>query len=129
MSYSKGCGCILIALGSVAILVAIAFACSMWVADDEAGEKNEAEWEEYNAWVEQIESMEDSVTVDSLMASRPAPIIRQGGFAAAFGIVIGLGIIVVAAFFLGIGCILLVRHNHKKRKEKLLEEDFLNRNR
>ena len=129
MSYSKGCGCLLVALGSVAILFAVAFAWGMWVADDEAGEKNDAEWEEYNAWVEQIETMEDSVTVDSLMASRPAPIIRQGGFATAFGIVIGLGIIVVAAFLLGIGCILLVRHNHKKRREKLLEEDLLNRNR
>lgn len=129
MSYSKGCGCLLVALGSVAILFAVAFAWGMWVADDEAGEKNDAEWEEYNAWVEQIETMEDSVAVDSLMASRPAPIIRQGGFAAAFGIVIGLGIIVVAAFLLGIGCILLVRHNHKKRREKLLEEDLLNRNR
>ena len=129
MTFSKGCGCLLVALGSVAILIAVALAWGSWKADEDAGEKNKAEWEEYNAWAEQLDSIEDSVMVDSLMASHPRPVIRQGGFATALGILMGLCIVVIGAFLLGIGCILLVRNNMKKRKEKALEEELLNRNR
>ena len=127
MSFSKGCGCLLVAVGSVAMLFAVVFAWALCVADDDAGKKNKAEWEVYNAWAKQLDTLEDSVMVDSLMASHPQPIIRQGGFASAFGIVFGLGVIVIAAFPLGIGCILLVRHAQKKRKETLEQEELLNR--
>ena len=119
MSFSKGCGCLLVAVGSVAMLFAVVFAWALCVADDDAGKKNKAEWEVYNAWAKQLDTIEDSVMVDSLMASHPQPIIRQGGFASAFGIVFGLP--------LGIGCILLVRHAQKKRKETLEQEELLNR--
>ena len=127
MSYSQGCGFLLIAVSSVAIFVAVVFAWGLCVADDDAGKKNEAEWEAYNTWVEQLDSIKDSVVVDSLMASHPRPIIRQGGFASAIGIFIGLAVIVIAAFPLGIGCILLVRHGQKKRKEEKEQEELLNR--
>ena len=56
----------------------------------------------------------DTELRDSLKADMPVPIIRQGGFATIFGILMGVGIIIIAAFPLSIGCILLVRYSKKR---------------
>ena len=119
-SFNKGCGCTLIAVSVIAILFALLFALGMWSADDKAGEKNEAEWEEYNEWVAQIDSLEDRALADSLMETRQAPIIRQGGFATGFGIIIAIVVIFIASIPLIIGIVLLDKHRRQQDEEKFL---------
>lgn len=115
----RGCGWLLITAGALAMLFAVFFAYSMWTADEEAGVKNDAEWDAYNQRVEQLDSIADTELRDSLITEIPAPMIRQGGFATIFGILIGVVIIFIAAFPLAIGCILLVRYS--KRRELRIE--------
>lgn len=129
-NFYGGCGCLLVMLGAIAIGLAVAFAVAMVYADKEAGEKHETEWEEYNAQVAQLDSIQDVALRDSLIEEIPRPYIRQGGFAALFGIFTGLGVVIIASFPLAIGCILLVKYNRAKRKERELQDlEYLNNKR
>ena len=110
----------LIAVGIMAVLFAIFLAVALWQADEEAGVKNDADWEAYNARVEQLDTISDAAVRDSLIAEIPTPVIRQGGFATIFGLLMGLAIIVAAAFPLAIGCVLLVIYSKRREKEKEL---------
>lgn len=116
----RGCGWVLIAAGIMAMLFAIFLAVALWQADEEAGVKNNADWEAYNARVEQLDTISDAAVRDSLIAEIPTPVIRQGGFATIFGLLMGLAIIVAAAFPLAIGCVLLVIYSKRREKEKEL---------
>ncbi len=116
----RGCGWTLIVMGIMAMLFAIFLAVALWQADEEAGVKNDADWEAYNARVEQLDTISDAAVRDSLIAEIPTPVIRQGGFATIFGLLMGLAIIVAAAFPLAIGCVLLVRYSKRREKEKEL---------
>ncbi len=116
----RGCGWVLIAAGIMAMLFAILLAVALWQSDEEAGVKNDADWEAYNARVEQLDTISDAAVRDSLIAEIPTPVIRQGGFATIFGLLMGLAIIVAAAFPLAIGCVLLVRYSKRREKEKEL---------
>lgn len=116
----RGCGWTLIVVGIMAMLFAIFLAVALWQADEEAGVKNDADWEAYNARVEQLDTISDATVRDSLIAEIPTPVIRQGGFATIFGLLMGLAIIVAAAFPLAIGCVLLVRYSKRREKEKEL---------
>ena len=116
----RGCGWTLIVVGIMAMLFAIFLAVALWQADEEAGVKNDADWEAYNARVEQLDTISDAAVRDSLIAEIPTPVIRQGGFATIFGLLMGLAIIVAAAFPLAIGCVLLVRYSKRREKEKEL---------
>lgn len=120
----RGCGCVLVVIGTIAILAALYFAFAMWSADEDAGVKNEADWEAYNAKVEQLDTIADVQLRDSLIAEIPHPLHRQGGFATIFGIFGAVVVIVVAAFPLTIGCILMVRYS--KRREREEQEKELN---
>lgn len=104
---AKGCGWSLISLAVIAVLFAFFMACGSVVADKHAGEENEKEWTEYNAWTAQLDQMEDTLRADSLRETRQAPHIRQGGFASMFGIFFGLCIIIIALIPLGIGLYLI----------------------
>ena len=95
MQKRRGCGCFLVALGTMLLLVSITFGIGMCVADEEAGEKHEAWVTEYNKQVE-----------------LPVPYIRQGGFASIFGIIVGCAGVLVACIPLIVGIILM----NKKRK-------------
>ena len=116
----RGCGWALIVMGIMAMLFAIFLAVALWQADEEAGVKNDADWEAYNARVEQLDTISDAAVRDSLIAEIPTPVIRQGGFATIFGLLMGLAIIVAAAFPLAIGCVLLVIYSKRREKEKEL---------
>lgn len=116
----RGCGWVLIVAGIMAMLFAIFLAVALWQSDEEAGVKNDADWEAYNARVEQLDTISDAAVRDSLIAEIPTPVIRQGGFATIFGLLMGLAIIVAAAFPLAIGCVLLVRYSKRREKEKEL---------
>lgn len=116
----RGCGWTLIVVGIMAMLFAIFLAVALWQADEEAGVKNDADWEAYNARVEQLDTISDAAVRDSLIAEIPTPVIRQGGFATIFGLLMGLAIIVAAAFPLAIGCVLLVIYSKRREKEKEL---------
>ena len=116
----RGCGWVLIAVGIMAMLFAIFLAVALWQADEEAGVKNDADWEAYNARLEQLDTISDAAVRDSLIAEIPTPVIRQGGFATIFGLLMGLAIIVAAAFPLAIGCVLLVIYSKRREKEKEL---------
>jgi hypothetical protein len=117
-SYSKGCGCLLVAIGGAAVVFAVLLALGSIVADDQAGDKNQAEWEAYNAWTAQLDSMDDQTLADSLRETRQPPIIRQGGFASLFGTLMGLGIMSVATIPLAIGGFLLYRHRRQERRRE-----------
>ena len=43
----RGCGWVLIVVGIMAMLFAIFLAVALWQADEEAGVKNDADWEAY----------------------------------------------------------------------------------
>lgn len=116
----RGCGWVLIAVGIMAVLFAVFIAVVLWQADENAGEKNYADWEAYHARVEKLDTISDAAVRDSLIAEIPTPVIRQGGFATIFGLLMGLAIIVAAAFPLAIGCVLLVRYSKRREKEKEL---------
>ena len=56
------------------------------VLDVEGGNKNEAEWAEYEKNLPVIDSLYDAGVPDSIIGELyPQPIIRQGGFATIFG--------------------------------------------
>lgn len=116
----RGCGWVLIVVGIMAVLFAVFMAVALWQSDEEAGVKNDADWEAYNARVEQLDTISDAAVRDSLIAEIPTPVIRQGGFATIFGLLMGLAIIVAAAFPLAIGCVLLVIYSKRREKEKEL---------
>lgn len=113
--FYKGFGCFLVAVGAVIILCAILLAIGSCVSDMEAGKTNEAQWEEYTAWMEEIQATADSVTVDSLLATREQPLIRQGGFATAFGFIAAFVIIIVALIPLLTGGLMI--HNVRKKEK------------
>ena len=116
----KGCGWLLIIVSVVMILVAVLIAgVAIW-ADIDAGEKHEAKWKEYNQQVVAYDSIPDKAVRDSLIAELPRPYIRQGGFAALFVMVLGGGVILIALVPLVVGCVLIMIHRRKKRKEKEL---------
>lgn len=116
----RGCGWTLIVMGIMAMLFAIFLAVALWQADEEAGVKNDADWEAYNARVEKLDTISDAAVRDSLIAEIPTPVIRQGGFATIFGLLMGVATIVAAAFPLAIGCVLLVIYSKRREKEKEL---------
>ena len=99
----SGCGCLLVVVGGLLVLFAVLMGVGSVASDNEAGERNEAEWAEYNAWVAQVDTIEDRAVADSLMETRSAPPIRQGGFASAIGILTGVGLVVVAIIPLCLG--------------------------
>ncbi|MBO4660467.1 MAG: hypothetical protein J5610_03300 [Prevotella sp.] len=119
-AFYKGFGCLLVAIGALAILFAILLAVGSCASDVEAGKKNEAQWKEYTAWMEEIQATEDSVTVDSLLATREQPIIRQGGFATAFGFIAAFVIIIIALIPLLTGGLMI----HNARREEKEEQDY-----
>lgn len=104
------------------MLFAIILAVGSWAADENAGKKNDAEWDEYNAWVAQVDSMEDRVLADSLMETHPAPIIRQGGFATAFGAIFAIAIIAVATIPIVAGIIMMSVYRQRKRQELMQKQ-------
>lgn len=108
MQKRRGCGCFLVALGTMLLLVSITFGIGMCVADEEAGEKHEAWVAKYKA----LDSIQDEAQRDSLLAELPVPYIRQGGFASIFGIIVGCAGVLVACIPLIVGIILM----NKKRK-------------
>lgn len=114
---SKWFGISLITIGALALLFAFVFAGASISSDIKAEEQNKAQWDEYNAWVAQLKSMEDQVLADSLRETRTAPIIRQGGFASIFGVLFAITVCVIAAVLIAIGCFLLVRYHRMKRQE------------
>ena len=120
--FYKGCGCSLLAIGVIAVLFAIILAVGSWAADENAGKKNDAEWDEYNAWVAQVDSMEDRVLADSLMETRQAPIIRQGGFATAFGAIFAIAIIAVATIPIVAGIIMMSIYRQRKKQELMQKQ-------
>lgn len=117
-------GIILIVFGGVAILAAILLAIGSVAADQKGAEKNEAEWKEYNEWLEQVVTAADSTEVEALIAERDKPVIRQGGFASAFGIFFALCIIAIAAIPLIVGIVLIGRYKRKKREIQLLNNNY-----
>lgn len=113
-SYSGGCGCALVLLGAIVVLVSVVFAAAMVTADVNAGEKHEARIKEYNELVAALDSIEDEALRDSLVAEIPQPNVRQGGFASMFGLLGGLAGVVIGAVPLTVGIILIVRHRRRK---------------
>ena len=104
----RGCGCLLVVVAAIMAAVAALFLVVSYVADEEAGVKNEQAWEEYNANIPVIDSLEKAGVPDSIIAKKyPRPHIRQGGFATLFGAVVAFGITLVALIPLIIGLILM----------------------
>ena len=104
----RGCGCLLVVIAAIMAAVAALFLVVSYVADEDAGVKNEQAWEEYNANIPVIDSLEKAGVPDSIIAETyPRPHIRQGGFATLFGAVIAFGITLVALIPLIIGLILM----------------------
>lgn len=112
MQKRRGCGCFLVALGSILLLVSIVFGIGMCVADERAGERHQAWVTEYNKQVEALDSIQDEALRDSLFAELPTPYVRQGGFASIFGIIFGGAGVLLACIPLIVGIILM----NKKRK-------------
>ena len=110
----RGCGCVLVVIAAVMVAAAAVFLVASYVADEDAGMKNKQAWEEYNANIPTIDSLEKAGVPDSIIAEKyPRPYIRQGGFATLFGAVIAFGITLVALIPLIIGLILM-RKSRKK---------------
>ena len=98
-SFNRGCGCL----------------------DVEGGNKNEAEWAEYEKNLPVIDSLYDAGVPDSIIGELyPQPIIRQGGFATIFGGAFAFLILIVALIPIIIGVVMLRRHK-KRSKERELE--------
>ena len=117
MTKKRGCGCLLVVIAAVMVAVAAFFLVASYVADEDAGMKNKQAWEEYNANIPTIDSLEKTGVPDSIIAKKyPRPYIRQGGFATLFGAVIAFGITLVALIPLIFGLILM-RKNRKKPSE------------
>jgi hypothetical protein len=113
-TYSGGCGCALVVLGAIVVLVSVVFAAAMVTADVDASKKHEAWINEYNEQVAALDSIGDEALRDSLVADIPQPYVRQGGFASMFGLLGGLAGVVVGAVPLTIGIFLIVRHRRRK---------------
>lgn len=112
----KVLGIILTVFGGIGIVGSILFAVANVAADERAAERNEKAWENYNAWVEEINStVEDSTLAATLIELKPQPPIRQGGFASAFGIFFALCFIAIAAIPLVVGIIFLGIAKRRKR--------------
>jgi uncharacterized membrane protein len=119
-SLGKGCGCLLVVVSAVVMVVALVFAILIYQADVEAAENNQAAWEAYERQQPTIDSLEQAGVPDSVICQQyPRPVIRQGYFATAIMGFLALGVVVIAAFPLAIGCIMLVRYNRKNRDEEL----------
>lgn len=115
----RGCGCVLLIIGVLLALFAIFIGVGSCTADNKAGEKNEAEWAEYNANMPIIDSLYEAGVPDSIIDARyPQPIIRQGGFATIFGGLIAFIILIVAAIAIIIGVILT-----RKKQRKLTSQN------
>jgi len=113
-SFKRGCGCSLIILGTVLICAAFTFALAAYVADENAGKENEAQWEVYNQQIAALDSIADEAVRDSIAQELPSPHIRQGGFATLFGFFFGFIIVVIALIPLGIGTYLYVKNKKLK---------------
>jgi hypothetical protein len=110
----RGCGCLLVVIAAAMVAAAVVFLVASYVADEDAGMKNKQAWEEYNANIPTIDSLEKAGVPDSIIAEKyPRPYIRQGGFATLFGAVIAFAITLVALIPLIIGLILM-RKSRKK---------------
>lgn len=116
-SYKGGCGCLLVVLGGFILALSIFVAVVMVVADIDAGHKHEAWVEEYNHQVAVLDSIQDESLRDSLIAEIPRPYIRQGGFAAMFGLAAGGVGIIIGAVPLIIGIILIFLHRRNKESD------------
>ena len=114
--FKKGCGCLLMVTGAFLILTAFLFVMASNLADKEAGEKNEAEWEAYRQQVEAMDSIADVALRDSLIQELHQPVIRQGGFATMFALFGGFIIVIVALIPLGIGTYLYAKNRKIKYK-------------
>jgi hypothetical protein len=114
--FKKGCGCLLMVTGAFLILTAFLFVMASNLADKEAGEKNEAEWEAYRQQVEAMDSIADVALRDSLIQELHQPVIRQGGFATMFALFGGFIIVIIALIPLGIGTYLYAKNRKIKYK-------------
>lgn len=104
----------LVGIAAAMVAAAAVFLVASYVADEDAGMKNEQAWEEYNANIPVIDSLEKAGVPDSIIAEKyPRPYILQGGFATLFGAVVAFGITLVALIPLVIGLILM-RKSRKK---------------
>ncbi len=118
-SFQRGCGCSLVIIGTVVALFALFLAIASVINEKQGYEKNDAEWEQYNANLHVIDSLYEVGVPDSIIQERyPQPPIRQGGFAIIFGGLFALIILVIGAIPLFIG-IYLLRKNRKKRDGKV----------
>lgn len=105
--YRKGCGCVLAVIGALIMACSIGFAVAMYCADEKAREENEAQWDVYNNNQSVIDSLYEAGVPDSLISERyPQPVIRQGGFATAFGVIGAIVGLIVGAIPFAIGMIL-----------------------
>lgn len=120
-SFNRGCGCLLLAVGVMLAVCAIIIGVTGVVLDVEGGNKNEAEWAEYEKNLPVIDSLYDAGVPDSIIGELyPQPIIRQGGFATIFGGAFAFLILIVALIPIIIGVVMLRRHK-KRSKERELE--------
>lgn len=104
----------LVVIAAAMVAAAAVFLVASYVADEDAGMKNKQAWEEYNAHIPTIDSLEKAGVPDSIIAEKyPKPYIRQGGFATLFGAVVAFAITLVALISLVIGLILM-RKSRKK---------------
>ena len=104
----------LVGIAAAMVAAAAVFLVASYVADEDAGMKNKQAWEEYNANIPVIDSLEKAGVPDSIIAEKyPKPYIRQGGFATLFGAVVAFAITLVALIPLVIGLILM-RKSRKK---------------
>lgn len=105
--FQKGCGCMLAIIGALVMACSVIFGVAMYCADESAGEENKAEWAAYSEHQATIDSLYEAGVPDSVVCERyPQPVVRQGGFATAFGVICGLAGAVVGFIPLAIGLIL-----------------------
>ena len=104
----------LVGIAAAMVAAAAVFLVASYVADEDAGMKNKQAWEEYNANIPTIDSLEKAGVPDSIIAEKhPRPYLRHGGFATLFGAIIAFAITLVALIPLIIGLILM-RKSRKK---------------
>ncbi len=114
-SLRRGCGCLLVTIGVVIALFALFIAVASVIGEENGYEKNEAEWEAYNANLPVIDSLYEAGVPDSIIEQQyPQPQIRQGGFAVIFGGITAVVILIVGVIPLIIGIVLL----RKKRRKR-----------
>ena len=106
----------LVGIAAAMVAAAVVFLVASYVADEDAGMKNKQAWEEYNANIPVIDSLEKAGVPDSIIAEKyPRPYIRQGGFATLFGAAIAFVITLVALIPLIIGLILMRKSRKNSR--------------